>query len=49
METSLQTVFSDAGVDPATCSTLVTEGWTVASFREVVASAHEFSDFLFEE
>ena len=49
MDSSLETVLSDAGVDPATCSLLVTEGWTTASFREVVSSSHEFSDSLFDE
>ena len=49
METSLETVLGDAGVDPATCAALITDGWTIASFREVVDSSHEFSEALFEE
>ena len=49
MEQSLETVLGDAGVDPATCASLITDGWTIASFREVVDSSHEFSEALFEE
>ena len=49
MEHSLDAVLSDAGVDPALASALVSDGWTTASFREIVASSSEFTDSLYEE
>ena len=49
MDISLESVLSDAGVDPALASSLVSDGWTTQSFREVVAHISEFSDSLFEE
>ena len=49
MELQLDSVFGDAGVDPALASTIISEGWTVQSYREVVATVSDFTDAVFEE
>ena len=49
MDNPLETVLSDAGVDPALATALVTDGWTSQSFREIVSTAAEFTDALFDE
>ena len=49
MDSPLETILSDSGVDPALTAALVTDGWTSQSFREVVSNVSEFTDQLFEE
>ena len=49
MELQLDSVLGDAGVDPALASTIISEGWTVQSYREVVATVSDFTDAVFEE
>ena len=49
MEQSLEAVLSEAGVDPALRSSLISDGWTISSFRGIVANSLEFNDTLYEE
>jgi len=44
MDDSLDTILGNAGVDPALASNLVSDGWTVTSFREIAASPSDFTD-----
>ena len=49
MDDSLDTILGNAGVDPALASNLVSDGWTVTSFREIAASPSDFTDQVFAE
>ena len=49
MDLSLETLLSDAGVEPTISSQLVSDGWTISSFREVVSDPMDFTDSLFDE
>jgi hypothetical protein len=49
MDDSLDTILGNAGVDPTLASSLVSDGWTVTSFRELAASPSDFTDQLFAE
>ena len=47
MDSTLETILSDSGVDPALSTALVTDGWTSQSFREVVANVSDFTRSAF--
>ena len=49
MEHQLDSVFGDAGVDPALASSIISDGWTIQSYREIVAAVSDFTDAIFEE
>ena len=49
MDDSLDTILGNAGVDPTLASNLVSDGWTVTSFREIAASPSDFTDQVFAE
>ena len=49
MDLSLETLLSDAGVEPTVSNQLVSDGWTISSFREVVSDPTDFTDSLFDE
>ena len=46
---SLESILGDAGVDPALTASLLSDGWGLGSFRDIVSSISEFTDDLFEE
>ena len=46
---SLESVLGDAGVDPALTASLISDGWGLGSFRDIVSSMSEFTDELFDE
>ena len=49
MAESLETVLADAGVEPALASGIMADGWTLRTFREIAATAADFTDALFAE
>ena len=49
MAEPLETVLADAGVEPALASGIMADGWTLRTFREIAATAAEFTDALFSE
>ena len=49
MAEPLETVLADAGVEPALASGIMADGWTLRTFREIAATAADFTDALFAE
>jgi hypothetical protein len=49
VENLLETVFSDAGIDPHLATPLIAAGWSVNTFRDVVGSVADFTDQLFDD